>query len=229
MHDDTGYDLRWTNPLESSVLYLQQAYCVWDDNGILLIDSWELPEVNGNELTITQAYDARRSTSTLVLDKSDNSKLKEWHLFVYDTVKGLWHREDNTRVDDFCSCKGELFYIDHADGYIKSMFGSGTLDTKKVNWMAETGIIGADYIGKKYISKLNIRMSLDLESRVRFYIQYDSSNMWDFLFRVDGSSLRSFTVPIKPKRCDHFRLRIEGEGEGRIYSISKTIEEGSDH
>lgn len=153
----------------------------------------------------------------------------KWQLFVYDTAKGLWHKEDNTRVDDFCSCRGELYYVDNADKYIKTMFGSGEKERSKVEWMAETGIIGTDHPDKKYISKLNIRMSLDISSRIFVYIQYDSEDKWDFLFRMDGSSLRTFTVPIKPKRCDHMKLRIEGEGDAYIYSISKTIEQGSDY
>ena len=157
----------------------------------------------------------------------DDTK-NEWNLFVYDTEKGMWHKEDNTRVDDFCSCDGELYYVDNADKYIKTMFGSGELESKKVKWMAETGVLGTGYIGNKYISKLNIRMALELNTRVEFFIQYDSGTMWDFLFRVEGTSLQSFTVPIKPRRCDHFRLRIEGEGEAKIYSITKTIAEGSD-
>jgi hypothetical protein len=159
----------------------------------------------------------------------DNSDGK-WKLFVYDTLKGVWHKEDDTQVIDFCSCDGELYYIDAGDKRIKTVFGSGIekQGESKVKWMAETGLIGADYIGNKYISKLNIRMALELNSRVECYIQYDSNEVWDFVFRMDGVSLRSFTVPIRPKRCDHFRLRIEGEGEAKIYSISKTIEEGSD-
>ena len=108
------------------------------------------------------------------------------------------------------------------------MFGTGTIDSHKVKWMAETGTIGTDHPDKKYISKLNVRMSLEMGARVFFYIQYDSSEKWEYLFRMEGSSLRSFTVPIRPKRCDHMRIRIEGEGEAKIYSISKTIEQGSD-
>ena len=159
----------------------------------------------------------------------DNSDGK-WRFFVYDTLKGVWHKEDDTKVIEFCSCDGELYYIDGADKRIKTVFGSGLSGQgeNKVKWMAETGIIGADYIGNKYISKLNIRMALELNTKVEFFIQYDSSEIWDFVCRMEGVSLRSFTVPIRPKRCDHFRLRVEGEGEAKIYSISKTIEEGSD-
>jgi hypothetical protein len=152
----------------------------------------------------------------------------EWWLFVYDTAKGLWHKEDNLRVNEFCSCRDELYFVDNSDKRIKTMFGSGITDTKKIEWMAETGYLATDSPDKKYISRLNVRMSLKLNTNVFFYIQYDSSGEWEFLFRMAGTKLRSFTVPIKPRRCDHLRLRIVGEGEAQIYSIAKTIEQGSD-
>ena len=43
-----------------------------------------------------------------------------------------------------------------------------------------------------------------------------------------GRSMRSFSVPIRPKRCDSLQLRIEGEGVAKIYAITKTIEQGSE-
>jgi hypothetical protein len=131
-------------------------------------------------------------------------------------------------VEDFCSCRGELYYIDNVDRKIKTMFGSGEKDASEVEWMAETGIIGTSDPDKKYISKLNIRMSLDVGAKVFGYIQYDSMGEWDQLFMMEGTSLRNFTVPIRPRRCDHLRLRIEGVGDAKIYSIAKTIEQGSD-
>lgn len=151
-----------------------------------------------------------------------------YHLFVYDAAKGLWHKQDNTAVSTFCSCRGELYYIENSDNQIKTMFGSGTQDSSYVEWMAETGIIGTDSPDKKYISRLNVRMSLEVNTRVYIYVQYDSCGAWEQLAAIAGNNLRSFTVPIQPKRCDHLRLRIEGTGEAKIYSITKTIEEGSD-
>lgn len=134
----------------------------------------------------------------------------------------------NTQVDFFCSCDNELYYIDHADNQIKTMFGSGTEDTSRVPWMAETGVIGTSMPDKKYISRLVVRMSLGLGSKVYFYAQYDSSGEWEYICTMRGTTLRSFPVPIRPKRCDHFRLRIVGEGDAKIFSITKTIEQGSD-
>ncbi len=149
----------------------------------------------------------------------------QYSLFVFDTAKGMWHKEDSTRVDAFCSCRGELYYIEN--GVIRTMFGSGTPDKDAVEWMAETGVIGTDSPDKKYISKLNIRMSLAIGTRVHFYIQYDSSGQWEHLFATTGINLRTFTIPARPRRCDHLRIRIVGKGEAKIYSIAKTIEEGS--
>jgi hypothetical protein len=157
-----------------------------------------------------------------------NDTKDEWEFFVCDMAKGLWHKEDNLKVMDFCSCRGQLYFIDCNDSKkIKTMFG-GKNDTEYYEWMMETGIIGTESPDKKYISKLNLRMSLDIGSRAFFYIEYDSSGDWEFLFRMDGSTFKSFTIPIRPKRCDHMRLRVEGNGDFKIYSIGKTIEQGSD-
>ena len=161
------------------------------------------------------------------LSMKDSSNL--WHLFVYDTAKGMWHHEDNTHADCFCSCREEMYFIDHADKKIRTVFGGGTKDTKPVEWMAETGVIGVDSPDKKYLSRLTVRMWLDIGTQVYFFVQYDSGGEWEHLFTMTGNNLRSFAVPIRPKRCDHLRIRIVGEGDARIYSIAKVIEEGSDY
>lgn len=161
------------------------------------------------------------------LSMKDSSNL--WHLFVYDTAKGMWHHEDNTHADCFCSCREEMYFIDHSDKKIRTVFGGGTKDTKPVEWMAETGVIGVDSPDKKYLSRLTVRMWLDIGTQVYFFVQYDSGGEWEHLFTMTGNNLRSFAVPIRPKRCDHLRIRIVGEGDAKIYSIAKVIEEGSDY
>ena len=151
-----------------------------------------------------------------------------YHLFAYDTAKGMWHKEDNLRADAFCSCRDELFCMEHGTNKIITMLGSGTQDTNAVDWMVQTGPLGTDEPDMKYISRLVLRMSLEIGARVRFFIQYDSIGGWEPIGMMSGTSLRSFSIPIRPRRCDHFRLRIEGTGDARIYSETKTIERGSD-
>ena len=153
---------------------------------------------------------------------------EKYHLFVYDTKKGMWHREDDTQAVDFCNCRGDLYYIDHADNQIKTVKGTGVTETDAISWEAITGIIGTDSPDKKYISRMDVRMSLQVGTRVVFSVEYDSSGVWESLFMMAGTNLQSFAVPIRPKRCDHLRLRIEGLGDAKIYSICKTVEQGSD-
>ena len=152
----------------------------------------------------------------------------DYHLFVYNTQRGMWHREDNTNVAEFCNCRGELYYIDCADNKIKTVKGSGTLDKSKIEWEAVTGVIGTDSPDKKYISRIDVRMKLVLGATVHFFVQYDSTGEWGKLYSMNGITLKTFSVPIRPQRCDHFRLKIVGVGEAKIYSICKTIEQGSD-
>jgi hypothetical protein len=152
----------------------------------------------------------------------------QYSLFVYDMAKSMWHKEDNIRVDGVCSYMNEIYAIDHDTKHIITMLGSGTVDGRKVPWMVETGLVGMSMPDMKYISRLLIRMSLEVGANVEVSIQYDSMGDWEQVCNMTVTSLRSFSVPIRPRRCDHFRIRIEGEGEGRIYSITRTIEQGSD-
>lgn len=153
----------------------------------------------------------------------------KFHLFVYDTAKGMWHKEDNTKVRAFCSCRGEMYFIDEADGKIKTVFGSGIQEEGTIKWMAETGTLGTDSPDKKYVSRVTFRMALEVGTRVIIEAQYDSSGAWEQLATMTGMSLRSFAIPVRPKRCDHLKLRISGEGPAKIYSYVKTVEQGSDY
>lgn len=163
-------------------------------------------------------------------------------LFVYDTEKGLWHKEEGMPVRQFCPAypaelnggqqtalprKDEIYYTDGTKR-IKTLLGSGTPDEDRVSWMAETGILGISSPDKKYISRLAVRLSMDIGARIVFSVEYDSSGVWEQVSAVNGRTLKSFTLPIRPRRCDHFRLRIEGTGGAKIFSISKITEQGSD-
>ena len=148
------------------------------------------------------------------------------HLFVCDVAKGMWHKEDGIPVDCFCSCRGELYAI--SDGKIITMLGSGKETAGDVEWMVQTGEIGISSPDMKYISRITVRMSMDIGSEVRFLAQYDFADGWEEICVLNGTSLRSFSIPIRPRRCDHMKLRIEGVGNAKIYSIVKTIEQGSD-
>ena len=151
-----------------------------------------------------------------------------WHLFVFDTEKSMWHREDNLHASAFCSSQSEMYCIDADNRNIITMLGSGTVDDAEVSWEVETGELGISSPDMKYISRITVRMFMEIGSKADIYAQYDMSDEWVHICTIRGTSLRSFSIPIRPRRCDHMKLRIVGEGAAKIYSYTKTIEQGSD-
>ena len=151
-----------------------------------------------------------------------------YHLFVYDAAKGMWHREDELQADCFCNCRDDLYCIESGTGRILTMLGSGEKETDPVEWLAESGMIGLSMPDMKYISRLILRLELPEQSQLSCYAEYDSSGNWEQLFAVEGQGTRTWTLPVRPVRCDHMRLRLEGLGPMKLFSITKTVEKGSD-
>ena len=205
----------------NEILYYKSrsAICAYD--GSL---PTEISNALGDEVYSNAVAGSLSNKYYISMSDANNS----WHFFVYDTVRRMWHREDETQVIEFCNCRGDLYFIDHSDNQIKTVRGTGVLETKPLEWEAITGIIGTDSPDKKYISRLDLRMLLTVGTRVYIYVEYDSCGQWEHMFTMTGTRLQSFAVPIRPRRCDHLRLKIIGNGETKIYSICKTIEQGSD-
>lgn len=151
-----------------------------------------------------------------------------WHYFVYDTVRGVWHREDDTHATSFTAWGDELFYLDEDRKMIIAENGTVGAPEGRVEWMAETGLLGYDMIDSKYISRYNLRMRLGADAYVKLQIEYDSDGVWHDEGTVRGAGIGAFVLPVIPRRCDHFRYRLTGAGDIKIYSIAKIIEQGSD-
>lgn len=150
-----------------------------------------------------------------------------YHLFVFDLAKNLWHKEDNLQVDAFCSDKGIMYYIDSQSKTIRYIESQGTdFEVNPIKWFCETGIIGTSEADHKYIQRLTVRLSV--EGKVKFSIEYDSSGHWEEITTLYTMGLKSSAFNIRPRRCDHFRLRMDGEGVAKIFSITKVMEQGSD-
>ena len=156
---------------------------------------------------------------------------KDYSLFVYDTAKGMWHREDDIHASSFCTVGNNLYFVD-ADAQINPIKmvrpdTNADEEADPVKWSAVTGIIGTDSPDKKYISNISVRMLIDVGATVRFSAEYDSSGEYEHLYTKTGDKLCSFSIPLKTRRCDHLRLKIEGKGAAKIFSICKTIVQGS--
>lgn len=153
-----------------------------------------------------------------------------WHLFYYDTVRALWYREDNTRFLCAADFGGVLYYIDES----KTVNGIGCAGEETIAWMAESGLLGLDSPDHKYISRIDLRMVLAPDASCKIYVSYDDSpdnEGWILKWEASNAGspvMKTVTVPILPRRCDHVRLRLTGVGAWALYSVGYNTETGSD-
>lgn len=172
------------------------------------------------------------SIGSLYYISMEDDSGERW-LFSYDDKLGLWHKIDKINIEMFATYDKDLYFM--TNDYIYSVNGTflQNFESQKkleppVEWYAETGDIGMGIPNNKYISKLQFRLEVPEGSMVKIELQYDSDGQWIEKYRINATRLRSFTVPIIPRRCDHMKVRISGIGDCKIYSFTRTVEEGSD-
>lgn len=211
----------------NETLYYKSATCVCGYNG-------SLPYSISDEFGDERYYDAVAGSVGDRYYISMRDAKGKYSMFVYDAKNGLWCKEDDTKVCAFCRHLDDLYYVDDEDKRMKSVGGTLLYDVPekategKFDWFVESGTIGYSSPDYKYIARINLRITLEFGTDVDFYLQYDSSGEWEHKFNMSGKGTRTFSVPIIPKRCDHFKYKIIGKGGCKIHSITKTTEEGSD-
>lgn len=147
-------------------------------------------------------------------------------LFVYDIKRGLWMREDNLRCTEFARIGDELYCI--AGGALWALMGSAGDKESFIPWEAESGMLYYYYPDRKYLSRYNFRLWMPEGSELYIYIEYDSSGTWERKGKIKFKGTGTITVPIRPHRCDHMRIKLVGKGPLYLYSIARYLTMGSD-
>lgn len=148
-----------------------------------------------------------------------------WELFVYDTVRKLWHKEDELEVVSFGELEEGLCCVPASREDILVLAGDEEGE-ETVRWMAQTGPMGLTTPDARYISRLQLKLSMTPGTRLRILGRYDSNTGWEHICTLTGTHKRSFTLPIRPRRSDSMTLRLEGEGFCCLHAITKIWEEG---
>ena len=163
-----------------------------------------------------------------------------YQLFAFDTRTNLWHREDSTQAVGW-GWNEELYCLDATgklwmNGNARSV-PQGAVQEALVAWKAEW----ADFYEyttysssstatpeKKGIGKLLLRLELDEDASVQIDMQFDSDGVWRTVKTLQTEVKRSYYLPIIPRRCDHFRIRMTGNGGCRLYSLVREVYNGSE-
>ena len=98
-------------------------------------------------------------------------------------------------------------------------------EKEDIMWDLETGDLGLDTPNQKYISRIQLRM--DLRGSLQIDLQYDNDDLTN-VYLAHSDHLKSITVPITVRRCDHFKIRMSGFGQFKLYSMGYQLSEGSE-
>lgn len=145
-------------------------------------------------------------------------------LFVLDIARGLWMREDALRAQAFARVGDELFCL--SAGTLYALNGTCGTPEAPPRWRAETGLLGCEYAQSKYISRLLVRAWMAREAAAELFVEYDSSGAWEYAGRIKLINAGTAELPLRLRRCDHVRVRIEGQGEVKLISLTREVSGG---
>lgn len=147
----------------------------------------------------------------------------DWTMYRYDTRTGDWYKEDSVHAASFAASDGVLYYLDADDN---SLYSVNTGSCRDVEWMAETGDMTDAGPDKTGVTRCRMRLATDEGTTVDICAQYDSDGEWWSIGSVSIPRKGSVILPIVPRRCDHWRLRITGKGGCMIYGLTHEYYKG---
>lgn len=170
----------------------------------------------------------RNKDSYYILGKVYVNGAYEYHMYVYNVIKGVWVEDDSTQYDYMTTwnniCVGVTSDTVH-------LFDTGNAITTTAegnfDWSFESDKMDYFTPNAKYIHKIIIKANMHAKAKARVWVSYDD-NPYKMLFEMRSAGTKVYPFTIIPRRCDHFSLKIDGEGDVSIYQITKVFETGSD-
>ena len=179
-------------------------------------------------------------------------KTKEggFEVLAFDTDKQVWHKEDNARFKGSCAIGNRLYFIHYnsaelvcsnqvfvnpylvmgdpnSQGYIDVIHPEDAVERyENLEWMAQFGPFHEYLEEKKIYSKLALRFKANDTSSVKVYIAIDEG-AWELVKDFELAATNGEVIPIIPRRCDRYSIRIEGTGNCEIVSLTRRVRQGT--
>lgn len=171
-------------------------------------------------------------------------------LVVFDIDKGVWMKEDNMRIRGCCVADNRLHAITYTDQelvvldnlmcdpYLPCDDGNKPAEIVIINpmdaderyedieWMAQFGPFHEYLESKKIYSKLSLRLKARGQSQVKVFMALDEGQ-WELVKEYSLAETGGAVIPIIPRRCDRYSIRIEGKGDCEIVSLTRRARAGT--
>lgn len=142
------------------------------------------------------------------------------NLYVFDTERLLWHREDDTKFLYAEYGEGSFYYIAGAElRTIESAAGA-----ERVKWSATSGAQFEGNMNRKRVTKIQFMAEMGRDTLFELFVSYDGSPIWQRVYTKRETDKCSDEICIKPKKCNYYKWRIKGIGQFKLYGIAKTVQ-----
>ena len=149
----------------------------------------------------------------------------EWSLFVYDVLKNIWLREDDTQALDMAFYNGYVYFIDALGALYKIDRTAGRAD---IEWSTTFCSFNETVNEKKGYSKFHLRVDMSAGSWLAVDVKTDQDTQWKEVYKTHNERAKTISIPIIPTRCDNVTVRVRGKGECTIKTFIREFTMGSD-
>lgn len=144
-------------------------------------------------------------------------------LFCLDTATGLLSKEDDLDAAAWCSHNGTLYaLLETGNAKIVNQDSGNAMDS-----MVEFGDFYEQTMDRKTANRLQMRLMIKEGAELKVLIKYDSEEDWRHVKTFAATKKMSFSYPVRIRRCDHYRIRLEGKGYWELLSMAREYLVGS--
>ena len=171
-------------------------------------------------------------------------------IIVYDIEKGLWHMEDDKRFTSTCKIGNKIYYTSASADILTcdtdifcnpelmctTDFVAGevgifnpdvpTESYEDIEWKAVFGPFDEYIEEHKIYSKLAMRLKANGEASTKVYISINEGP-WELVENYEHVSTKGDFIPIIPRRCDRYSVKVEGKGNCEVKSLTRRVRQGS--
>lgn len=148
----------------------------------------------------------------------------EYELFCLDTENGILRKEDGAQVRMWANYRGALHGMEDSGA---SVYNADELELGCPDSMVEFGDIMEQTMDRKSTGRLQMRLTVAEGAELRVSVQYDSDGVWRPVKTFRTTKKMSFSYPVKLRRCDHYRIRIEATGYWELQAMARDYAVGS--
>lgn len=148
-----------------------------------------------------------------------------YNMLVYDVMRNIWLREDDTQAVDMTFFGGKVYYLDAEGGlyYIDK-----TADRGDIEWGATFCTMHETINERKGYSKFHLRMDMSAGAWLAVDIKTDNDLKWKQVYTTHNEKAKTVSIPIMPTRCDSIDIRLRGKGKCTIKAFIREFTVGSD-